>query len=428
MAAAIEHILKEVIKLCTPTRAEEEKVRAVVKEILDKVNSRLKKDKTDAKLIVGGSVAKGTWLPGISDSDFFLMFNYEKFSEKSYELSSLAEKTLKKCFRQIERLHGSRDYFSADYKGFYLEFVPVLEIKNVKEEKNITDASPLHVDWIKDKIKGNNNLAADIRLSKQFCKAQGIYGAESYISGFSGHVIEILVIYYGSFLKFLANACKWKEKDVIDVECHYKNKSEALKAINASKLQSPIIVVDPVEPDRNAVAALSKEKFLYFKSACNKFLRNPSLDSFKEKRFDIKDLIKNKKDRKLIVLEAKPERKKIDIAGAKLLKKFQTMQEKLKENEFTILKSGWWWDEKKPAVFWFYFDKKELPKTKLHIGPPVKIKKEYIAAFKKAWKGKKVKKSKTNYYVELPRKYRKPEQLIKDFAKQDKNLKILKIA
>ena len=64
-------VLDTAKKLSIPTEAEEKKVNELIKEISLKINNQLKKLKISAKLIVGGSIAKGTWLPGISDIDFF---------------------------------------------------------------------------------------------------------------------------------------------------------------------------------------------------------------------------------------------------------------------------------------------------------------------------------------------------------------------
>ena len=53
----------------------------------------------------------------------------------------------------------------------------------------------------KKKIKGK--ILDEIRLAKAFCHANGCYGAESYIKGFSGYALELLVYHYGSFQKFV---------------------------------------------------------------------------------------------------------------------------------------------------------------------------------------------------------------------------------
>ena len=358
----------KLLKLVTPTKQEKEKINKIIKDISKKIESSLKEHKIKAKLVLGGSTAKGTWLPGSSDIDFFL-----KFDKKYENLSNITEKILP---FKAERVKGSRDYFTFKYKNYEIEIVPVYDIRDPKEAKNITDISPLHVNWTKSK-----KLQDEIRIAKLFLKAQKCYGAESYIKGFSGHVTDILIAYYKSFDNFI-------------------------KA--ASKLYSPLIVVDPIQPERNAAAALSKEKFNLLIEVAGKYLKKPSIEFFKEKRITESQL-KKRKD-KLIILYETPKKKRKDVQGAELLKRFETIKRKLKEYDFKILDSGWQWYPGEKAMYWFYFPKKELSKEKIHYGPPINADKENILEFKKKWKN--VKKDKKRYYVVVKRKYRKPEELL----------------
>ncbi len=415
-------ILEQAKKLVVPSKSEEQKVAGIVDEVIKKVSSQIKKLKIDANIVVGGSVAKGTWLPGISDIDFFLKFNYDEFADRSPELADFAEKVLKGIFK-VQRLHGSRDYFSIDHEGFYMEIVPVLDIKKLGQAKNITDFSPLHVGWIVNKVKKNKKLQTEIRLAKQFFKASGVYGAESYVSGLSGHVIEILTIYYGNFANLVKSAARWHENDVVDVQRYYKP-SEVFENMNPSKLQSPLIVVDPIEKYRNAAAALGKEKFLLAKSVSTKFLTRQTIEFFREKKITVTDLEKKKNNFKLIIIEAKPDRGKPDVIGARLLKKLEALGKTLAENDFVEQDSGWWWPESGPALYWFYFDRKPLPGVKEHLGPPVKLGK-YAKDFKRKWKKTKVKNGKLVAYIR--RKFVRPEDLLKSIIRKDKNLKILKV-
>jgi len=414
-------VLKQASQLVNPQRYEESAVQEAAKEIEHKLNSQFKKDKISARVIPGGSVAKGTWLPGLSDMDLFMAFDSEKYGDKSAQLSDFAGRVLKKAFRNIERLHGSRDYFAVKYGNFYVEFVPVLEIKKASEAKNITDFSPLHANWVRKKVSKNKKLQNEIRLAKQFFKAAGVYGAESYISGFSGHAIEILTIFCGGFVNLLRAAVKWDKKSVIDVEKKFKSKKNVFEMLNKSKLQSPIILIDPVEPERNALAALNKENFLKLKSTAKKFLAKPNIGFFKEKKFSIIDLVKEKGRRKLIIAEAKPDTGKVDVIGCRLLDTFKKIKLELEKNDFEILESGWHWPEHGAATFWFYFASKDLEKTKIHLGPPSGMK-DAAAAFRKKWKKVFVKNG--TFAVKLNRKYTKPEQLIKDLIKGDKSLKL----
>ncbi len=413
----MKNILAQAAKLCTPTKDEQTKIAQVIKEVETKVNSALKNLKIKAKCSVGGSVAKGTWLPGVSDVDFFILFDYKKYKGEHQFLSDVAEKVLRKVFAGVQRLHGSRDYFNASYKNYILEFVPVLEISELSDALNLTDYSPLHVYWVRDRIKANRKLQIEVRLAKQFFKANEVYGAESYIAGFSGHATEILTIYYGSFIRLLKNAAEWKHGDVIDVNKNYKNPNQIFNEVNESKLQSPIIVIDPVEPTRNAAAALGGEKFDLLKRAAKRFLTNPSANFFKIKVFDVNSL-KQKSGQKLFVLQATPARGKEDIVGCRLLKLFDEFQKAIAHNNFKIMQSGWHWPGQGKATFWLYLPAKPLPKERVVEGPPAKIPEQFIKQFRKKWKRIYLKNGR--YWAKAHVKIREPEAAVRTAAKQFK--------
>jgi tRNA nucleotidyltransferase (CCA-adding enzyme) len=348
-------ILKEVLSEIKPKKKD--------KEVYNFVNKLRKKVGKQGDVIIGGSFAKDTHLKDNYDVDIFVRFN------KKNNLSERLEGFLKDW--DYERIHGSRDYFKI---GRY-EIVPVLNIDKPEDAENVTDMSPLHVKWVID--NSDELLRDDIRLLKQFCKGIGVYGAESYIKGFSGHVVDILVIYYGGFLKVLKNACKWKEKEIIDYYNYHKGK--VMWNINKSKLESPLIVVDPVLPYRNAAAALSVEKFRKFIDCAKEFLKKPSKKYFKVERFDAE-----KYDG--IVLEFEPLNGKEDVVGAKSLKVFEFIKKGLKE--FGVVDSGWEFGK-----MWFKVKNEKIGKEYERVGPSLKFK-EGVKKFREKHKKTYVKKGK----------------------------------
>ena len=227
---------------------------SVLKEVEDFVkliNREIHKNNIKAVCIPGGSVAKGTFLKGDFDVDLFV-----KFGTGYSNISKLLHKILTPFNPDL--VHGSRDYYQIKRKLNY-EIVPVLDITDPDKAENVTDMSPLHVQWVKNHLqKGQDD---EIRLAKKFCKSINVYGAESYIKGFSGHVIDILIIHYGSFHKLLEATKKWKPKVIIDTEKYYKSSRELLFNMNQSKISGPMIIIDPILKTRNAASALSYEKF-----------------------------------------------------------------------------------------------------------------------------------------------------------------------
>ena len=140
MMELLKHVLKEI----KPSKEEINDVQRKINEFISKINKGLK----EAKAVLGGSGAKGTWLSRQHDADIFVQYDYKKYKDKSDRLSDMLEKTLKKKFGKVKRLHGSRDYFQIEQKGFTFEIVPILKINKSEEAVNITDVSPLHARWV----------------------------------------------------------------------------------------------------------------------------------------------------------------------------------------------------------------------------------------------------------------------------------------
>lgn len=396
-------VLKEVLNKIKPTKEEEILVDKKIKDFMSKIKVK------DAQIILGGSGAKGTWLKTANDADIFIMFDAKKYSGKDDQLSDVLEKQLKRSFKKLDRLHGSRDYFQVKEPNFTFEMVPIIKIKDSKEAVNITDVSPLHATFVKAAIKKNLRIADEIRLMKQFCKSNKVYGAESYINGFSGYMCELLIIYYGGFLKLVQASSKWKDKEVIDIKNFYKGKN-VLMEMNKSKTYSPIILVDPVQKDRNAAAALSFEKYELFIKKAKEFLKNRSIKYFEENRFDAEKL---KKDN--IVIEIDVLSGKEDIIGAKLVKAFNFIKSRLLKAEFDIKDSGWFWDKNKKAYFYFKIPK-DLDTTQIIEGPPTKMER-FVVDFKKKHKSTFIKNG--IIFAKEKREFLKAKDFIKDLLKNE---------
>jgi tRNA nucleotidyltransferase (CCA-adding enzyme) len=406
MTKRIDLLLKEVS--INPSDQELEDLKKDLKIYMKKLNQNIKSQKIDAEVFIGGSFAKKTMIKKKSyDIDLFIRFN-KKYKEK--ELPQLT-KNLLKDVKNLVVLHGSRDYFRINITpNFFLEIIPVIKVKNPKNAKNITDLSYSHVKYINGKIK-SKRILEEIKIAKAFCYANNYYGAESYIGGFSGYALELLIFYYGSFLKFIKIMSKTKEKIIIDIEKHFKNRSTVLMNLNSSKLKSPIILIDPTYKQRNALAALSDETFQNFKKTCNEFLKNPSLKFFTIKKTNLEKRKSNAERKKLgfILIKIKTTKQKGDIAGTKLLKFYRHLNFEISKY-FEIKDKGFSYDEKQSAdCFFVVKPKKEI----LFIGPILNDKKN-VQKFKKKHK-KTFTKSGRIYYKE------KLELDIKKFTKKWKN-------
>ena len=115
--------------------------------------------------------------------------------------------------------------------------------------------------------------------------------------------------------------------------------------INKSKLTSPLIIIDPVQKDRNAAAALSYEKFDMLRKRAKEFLKNPSKNFFEVKVLTEKDIKSHEKN--IIILNTIPLKRKKDVAGAKFVKAFRFIQTRLELEGYKTINKDWKWDGEK---------------------------------------------------------------------------------
>jgi tRNA nucleotidyltransferase (CCA-adding enzyme) len=380
---------------------------------LKSIKSAIKQSKIKAEPFIGGSFAKNTMIRSDNyDIDVFIRFD-KKYKEE--ELSTLLEKIAKNLRMKLNKLHGSRDYLQIEKsKKLTFEVIPVTKINNPKEAKNTTDLSYFHVNYVKNKIRKNKKLVKEIGLAKKFFKAQKVYGAESYISGFSGYAVECLIIHYKSFEKMIKSFLTDK-KIMIDEENQFK-KGNILIEINEAKTQSPIVLVDPTFKERNVLAALSNETFDKLKDKIKLFLKRPSFVYFEVKPMNELELQDEAKKEKLefAKITLSTDKQAGDIAGTKLKKFSRYLISEIKEY-FDIRKDEFEYKMSQEATLYLILkSKKEI----LKCGPPIrKGMEKHILAFKKQNKKYFVKDG--NLYARIPIKFTAKDFII-DFAKDNK--------
>lgn len=333
-----------------------------------------------AEIVVGGSYAKGT----LSKSETYDVDLFVRYKGDVNELLHVLLPGLREICGQhglaLERIHGSREYFRIQYTSHLVfEIIPVAAIGNPREATNATDLSYLHVAYIRRELKKHKSLVREICLAKQFCKAQGVYGAESYVQGFSGYAVECLVVAHGSFLKMLKALVKTGEQLILDPTRQYRNKREALLSLNESKLRSPVVLVDPTWKERNVLAALSVETFARFQKAATAFLRRPRADFFVVKEVSAAErLVRAKKLKaELVSVFLETQKQPGDIAGTKL-KRFADALARHFAPHFKVVERAFVYSGKHTGQAHYFV--KPMKQVFLR-GPPLSMK-EHARAFK----------------------------------------------
>lgn len=321
-----EKVKQEIIKELRPSRQKLSTLEKTAEETLRK----LRKKGFNAE--VGGSLAKKTLIASTNyDIDIFIILENKKDIQRFYE--KIEDIDFKGEFR---RVHGSRDYFQIIKDDICIELIPTIRTKDPEKAENVTDVSMMHVGYVLSHLKKKDYLREEIMLSKAFCRAQRCYGAESYINGFSGYALEVLTIHFNGFIPFLKNISKEK---IIDPEKHFKNKKQALFEINASKLKSPIIAIDPTYKYRNILAGLGVETFNRFLESKKAFLKRPSKDFFQKKEIDIEKMKRDAKKNKarLIRIKIKSNREKDDIIATKCKRYLDFLSSELRRKQQEVI-------------------------------------------------------------------------------------------
>lgn len=362
-----------------PEKKEIAELKLLAKVLIKELKTEIKKKKIKADVFSGGSFAKDTLLKGKNyDVDIYVRFE-NKNQDISKKLKPIAHNVARKLKKNVEDVHGSRDYYRIIINpNLYFEIIPVLKISNPKYAENVTDLSYFHVKYVKSKLKSSKQIR-EVLLLKALAKASGIYGAESYIGGISGYGAECLIINYKSLANFAKKIIKSEGKIIIDPAKKYKNSQEALLNLNESKLKSPIVLVDPTYKERNVLAALSDESFLILKDKLKKLISNPSVSLFKSEENVEEKIKKTAKDSELefIKIELETDKQAGDIAGTKL-KKFSKFIQKEIEKYFNIIKSNFEYNKEHTGILIIACKSKD---EIIQTGPPLYLK-EHVLKFK----------------------------------------------
>ena len=138
----------------------------------------------------------------------------------------------------------------------------------IGEWKSAADRSPFHTKYMSKSL--TQKMRNEVRILKTFLKSNGIYGAEIAKQGFSGYVSEVLVLHFGSFENVIKSISEIKENQVIGK--------------TSKKFDTSLVIIDPIDSNRNLAAAISDENIGKFILVCRAFKQNPKPEFFKNKK------------------------------------------------------------------------------------------------------------------------------------------------
>jgi tRNA nucleotidyltransferase (CCA-adding enzyme) len=379
----IDKIIDKVLKLIKPSFKDLEILKSIEKKIKDEIYSYKIPQIVDVK--TGGSFAKDTNLKRDMDIDIFILID-RNTNERDFE-----KLALNVGFKCLKEYHPITRYSEHPYvEGFVSlnnnnrEHVRINLVPCYNVEKGLwkssADRSQFHTEYMK------KNLTSDqknqIRILKAFLKGIGIYGAELSIAGFSGYVTEVLVLKYGNFKNVIKNIATMKNKgEVIAIDNTTNN--------NNLKFQSPIIIIDPVDSNRNLGTAISSESLSRFIFGARALLKNPSLEFFNinsnKKRIGLdKNLQKvSQLLPYILVLEFKFKIRSSDIIWGQLKKLTKSFAQRLNDKEFVTIKSECYIYNTNSAILLFFLKFITLSPFLQKKGPSIFMEKEVFQFVKK---------------------------------------------
>ena len=368
MTLTLEEVCRKVLKKTVPSIEEKKRVLQLAEKLKEKVRMASEEAGIAVEVRVEGSVAKDTWLREEPDIDIFMQVPVTLPREAFGKVCLQIARKATEGHEQIERF-AEHPYLESWVDKIRVNIVPCYKVKK-GEWLSATDRTPFHTDYVKPLL--DDRLRGQVRLLKRFMKGIGVYGAEIRVGGFSGYLCELLTLHYESLVDVLRSIANWKENKIVDYEGYYKGREQEARKI----FEDPLVVVDPVDKERNAAAAVRKQRLDEFIVASRAFFTNPNLEFFyphETVAYETKKLVSTITTRGSIIIFIKIGEVKTvpDILWGQLYKSQRSLRKMLQQHDFNIIRDCVWSDEKGFNIFIFEVEQRFLPLIKRHLGPPI---------------------------------------------------------
>jgi tRNA nucleotidyltransferase (CCA-adding enzyme) len=343
--------MKQIISKISKTTIPSKVIQKSKKEIADKVYKLVEKEIQKYSEVIdlefGGSYAKDTWLSKDADIDIFIKFKKTISEEKLENISKkIGFESLKKYSPYVR--YSQHPYVEAKVKNTKINIVPCYDVK-IGEWKSAADRSPFHTKFMKKSL--TLKMKNEVRVLKTFLKSNGIYGAEIAKQGFSGYISEVLILEFGSFENLIISISKIKENQII---------GKTSKSFDTS-----IVVIDPIDSNRNLAAAISNENIGKFILISRALKEKPSLEFFKNKKPKISNNFWNN----LLIIKFDFKSRSPDIIWGQIKRATSTLSTQLELEGFTVLRSKSYTDQQKEVYLLFFLESTKISEIYQKKGP-----------------------------------------------------------
>ncbi|NPA24181.1 MAG: CCA tRNA nucleotidyltransferase [Crenarchaeota archaeon] len=368
----LDEVIEKARRLVEPSPEERERRISVARKVIEVVENGLKeRGLTNFEVSLQGSLAKDTWLPENRDIDIFIILSKEHPYETLRSLVKILIEIAQDSGIEWRLKYAQHPYIQYIIESYEIDIVPCYRIEPGEKPLTAADRTPLHTRYVLSKLAQKPELKTEIRLFKRFLKVVGIYGAEIKVEGFSGYLAELLTIYYGSFRELIHEvADKWRPgKTVIDIEKHHTD----LRKVRTLFKDSPLVVIDPVDPMRNAAAAVSLHSMSKLILAGKIFLNKPSIRFFEySNERPSTELLKGRLlPPTVLIIFPYIENLPPETVWGEAKRLCRSLCNTFERYEYKIYDSSAWTDERNIIVIALTLERETLPEYELHRGPPV---------------------------------------------------------
>lgn len=387
---------RQVLAEIQPTPERTREANRVAKRLIQDLRQRARAKGLRVEPRLVGSVAKDTHLASPLDVDIFILF---PVSTPRNLLEKHGVALGKAVLRRPILRYAEHPYVHGTINDLSVDIVPAYKLASLEGRLSAVDRTPFHTAFVKK--RATPRLRQEIRLLKQFLRGIRCYGAETATGGVSGYLAELLVLKYGSFAKTVDAVAAWKPPVVLSLEK------------NADPLGGVLCFVDPVDPLRNAAAAVSQTTFDRFGRAARAFRKNPRRTFFfphDPQSLPVGELRRLLRTRSVLGLEIEPPPGRPETILPRSHRLLSKWRRALHEEGFETWHADAFLLETGRVLLLWEHDPARLPPTYAHRGPRAEDA-VHVERFRAQW-GRRARLEKGRWVVEVRRKERTALELL----------------
>ena len=280
------------------------------------VNELISKYPEIVGIEIGGSIAKGTWIDD-ADIDIFVKF---KETTSSDDIEKIVLEMGFVAFKEYSpnTSYSEHPYVKAKIQDTEINLVPCYDVK-IGKWRSSADRSIHHTKFMRESL--TPKMRDQVRILKKFLKVNGIYGAEIAKQGLGGYVTEVLIYHYHTFTKVTQIISKINDTLIVGNP--------------GKKFDTPIIIIDPIDENRNLAAAISLENLAKFVLACRAYQTKSAISMFQPKRRIAKRYWKN-----VLIIKVRYKSRSPDIVWGQTKRLCTTLVGQLEMAGFDVVRSG----------------------------------------------------------------------------------------